>query len=74
MANPEYPESFQERLVYLSKYVECARKTLKILCNTQKKIIKFSPIFRYRVLEEHFPKKDIFQKFFKLKENFKQVS
>lgn len=73
MANPEYSEIFQEKLKDLNKYVEVSRKTLKMLHGIQNKLIKFSPIFRYKTLEEQFQKKDIFDKFFKLKEDFRYI-
>jgi hypothetical protein len=73
MTNPEYPEIFLERLHDLGKLVHTTRKTLKFFDHIQSKLVKFSPIFKYKSLENYFTKKDIFEKFFKLKEEFKHI-
>jgi hypothetical protein len=72
LSNPDYPEEFTRDLRSLAKLVFVSVDVFSLVQIIQNKLIKFSPIFKFRDLERYVQKKDTPVIFTKLREDFKK--
>jgi hypothetical protein len=73
LSNPEYPEEFSRELKNLSRLVSFTIEVLKLMQRSQSKLIKFSPIFRFKILTTIVTRNDFQSLFLKVREEFMDI-
>jgi hypothetical protein len=73
LANPEYPEEFTKELKLQSKLLSITSEILSAIQTVQNRLIKFSPIFKFRELERFLTNKETMSQFLKLREEFMSI-
>ena len=73
LSDPNNPEEFKRELTLLSKLLSMASEVFSAIHVLQNKLIKYSPIFKFRELERFLTRKDTMGQFLKLREEFKKV-
>ena len=73
LVNPEYPEEFKRELSNLVRLVSFTIEIMKLVQKVQSKLIKFSPLFKFRDLTSYFTNSEFVNTFLKVRQDFMEI-